>query len=319
MPIVPRSKVDPTRSAKQVTAMYRDIEERYLGIKRALKVLFDQRLTGLEREVNSHNWHFLCHDNGADMRLYQVNAGKFIYDMSAQELADLLDAVQAILDDHLLEGGEQNLWAMDYVVAEAQRGTLEAFNNLSQQSQVYASQTTLQQLLSSPGYLNQISAARLTTFSDWKVISDTARGDLTNIITDAVARGVSPRDTAQVISKRLDVSMYKAKTIAQTEQVGALRQAQRNEVDWAKERLGLNTAILWISALKPTTRMTHGARHGKTYTTDEVAEFYSKNGNAFNCYCANVPCLLDDQGKLYNDGLTEKLTKERENWKSTED
>ena len=36
LPIVPRSKVDPTRSAKQVTAMYRDIEHRYLGIKRAL-------------------------------------------------------------------------------------------------------------------------------------------------------------------------------------------------------------------------------------------------------------------------------------------
>ncbi len=115
-----------------------------------MKALFDQRLTGREREVNSHNWHFLCHDHGADMRLYQVNAGKFIYDMSAQELADLLEAVQSILDDYLLDGGEQNLWAMDYVVAEAQRGTLEAFNNLSQQSQVYASQTTLQQLLSSP-------------------------------------------------------------------------------------------------------------------------------------------------------------------------
>lgn len=318
LPIVPRSKVDPTRSAKQVTAMYRDIEERYLGIKRALKALFDQRLIGREREVNSHYWHFLCHDHGEDMRLYQVNAGKFIYDMSAQELDELLKAVQSILDDYLLEGGEQNLWAMDYVVAEAQRGTLEAFNNLSQQSQVYTSQTTIQQLLSSPGHLNQVAAARLTTFSDWKVISDTARGDLTNIITDAVARGVSPRETASVISKRLDVSMSRAKTIAQTEQVGALRQAQRNEVDWAKERLGLNTAILWISALKPTTRATHGARHGKTYTTDEVAEFYSKDGNSYNCYCANIPCLLDDEGKLYNEGLAEKLSKERSNWKSAE-
>lgn len=143
---------------------------------------------------------------------------------------------------------------MDYIVAEAQRGTREAFNNLSQQSQVYASQTTLQQLLSSPGYLNQISAAGLTTFSDWKVISDTARGDLTNIITDAVARGVNPRETASVVSKRLDVSMSKAKTIAQTEQVGALRQAQWNETDWAADRLGLNTGLLWLSALKPTTR-----------------------------------------------------------------
>ncbi|ELZ7533746.1 phage minor head protein [Klebsiella pneumoniae] len=319
LPIVPRSKVDPTRSAKQVSAMFRDIEDRYLGIKRALKSLFDQRLTGREREVNSHNWHFLCHDHGEDVRLYQVNAGKFIYDMSAQELADLLEAVQSILDDYLLEGGEQNLWAMDYVAAEYERGTFSAYTNLSQQSPVYAAQTSIHQLLSSPAYLNQIAASRVTTYSDWRGISDDARRDLAGVISDAVSRGVSPRETASVISKRLDVSMSRAKTIAQTEQVGALRRAQRNETDWAKERLGLNTAILWISALKSTTRPTHAARHGKTYSTEEVAEFYSKNGNAFNCYCANVPCLLDDQGKLYNDGLTEKLTKERENWKSTED
>ncbi|EOD9910851.1 phage minor head protein [Klebsiella pneumoniae] len=314
LPIVPRSKVDPTRSAKQVSAMFRDIEDRYLGIKRALKSLFDQRLTGREREVNSHNWHFLCHVNGDEPTLYQVNAGKFIYDMSAQELADLLEAVQSILDDYLLEGGEQNLWAMDYVAAEAQRGTLEAFNNLSQQSQVYASQTTLQQLLNSPGYLNQIAAARLTTFSDWKVISDTARGDLTNIITDAFARGVNPRETASVISKRLDVSMSKAKNIAQTEQVGALREAQWNETDWASERLGLNTGLLHLSALKPTTRTTHAFWHGKVRTVQEVRDWYAVDGNKYHCYCSQIPVLLNDDGSIFNQGLAEKLAKERKQW-----
>lgn len=295
--------------------MFRDIEERYLGIKRALKALFDQRLTVREREVNSHNWHFLCHVNGDEPTLYQVNAGKFIYDMSAQELADLLEAVQGILDDYLLDGGEQNLWAMDYVVAEAQRGTLEAFNNLSQQSQVYASQTTLQQLLSSPGHLNQVAAARLTTFSDWKVISNTARGDLTNIITDAVARGVNPRETASVISKRLDVSMSKAKTIAQTEQVGALRQAQWNETDWAADRLGLNTSLLWMSALKPTTRTWHASRHGKVYTTEEIRDFYAENGNRYNCYCSQIPVLLNDDGSIFNKGLQKRLIQEQTAWK----
>ena len=290
--------------------------DRYYAIKVALKALFDQRLTGREREVNSHNWHFLCHDHGEDVRLYQVNAGKFIYDMSAQELADLLEAVQSVLDDYLLEGGEQNLWAMDYVVAEAQRGTLEAFNNLSQQSQVYASQTTLQQLLSSPGYLNQIAATRLTTFSDWKVISDTARGDLTNIITDAVARGVNPRDTASVISKRLDVSMSKAKTIAQTEQVGALREAQWNETDWASERLGLNTGLLHLSALKPTTRTTHAFWHGKDRTVQEVRDWYAVDGNKYHCYCGQIPVLLNDDGSIFNEGIAEKLEKERKQWKN---
>lgn len=295
--------------------MFRDIEDRYLGIKRALKALFDQRLTGRDREVNSHNWHFLCHVNGAEPTLYQVNAGKFIYDMSAQELADLLEAVQVILDDYLLEGGEQNLWAMDYVAAEAQRGTLEAFNNLSQQSQAYASQTTLQQLLSSPAYQNQIASAYISTYSDWKLETDRARGDLANIIADAVGRGVNPRETAQVISKRLDVSMGRAKTIAQTEQVGALRQAQWNETDWAADRLGMNTGLLWLSALKPTTRSWHASRHGKVYTTQEVRDFYAENGNRYNCYCSQIPVLLNDDGSIFNDGLTEKLAKERKNWK----
>lgn len=294
--------------------MFNDIEDRYLNIKRRLKALFEQRLTGQQREANAQQPWLMCNNEGAEPSLYQVNAGKFVYDMTAAELADLLQVVQSILDDELLEGGSQNLWAMDYVIAEYGRGTLNAFTNLSVQSQVYASQTTLQQLLSTPGYLNQIAAARLTTFSDWKVISDTARGELTNIITDAVARGVNPRETASVISKRLDVSMSKAKTIAQTEQVGALRQAQWNETDWAADRLGLNTGLLWLSALKPTTRSWHASRHGKVYTTEGVRDFYAENGNRYNCYCSQIPVLLNDDGSIFNEGLADKLKKERQQW-----
>lgn len=317
-PIIPRSKVDPTQSARPVSRMFQDIEGRYLDIKRRLKELFDQRLTGRQREVNGERSWLMCNNEGAEPSLYQVNAGTYIYDMTAAQLADLLQIVQTILDDALLDGGSQNLWALDYVAAEYERGTQQAFTNLSVQSPVYASQTTLQQLLSSPAYQNQIASAYISTYSDWKGVSDSARADLANVIADAIGRGINPRETASIVSKRLDVSMSRAKAIAQTEQVGALRQAQRNEVDWAKERLGLNTAILWISALKPTTRATHGARHGKTYTTDEVAEFYSKDGNSYNCYCANIPCLLDDDGKLYNEGLVEKLSKERDSWRSAE-
>ena len=313
-PIIPRSKVDPTQSARPVSRMFQDIEGRYLDIKRRLKMVFDQRLTGRQRAVNSDRSWLMCNNEGAEPSLYQVNAGTYIYDMTAAQLADLLQIVQTILDDALLDGGSQNLWVLDYVAAEYERGTQQAFTNLSVQSPVYASQTTLQQLLSSPGHLNQIAAARLTTFSDWKVISDTARGDLTNIITDAVARGVNPRETASVISKRLDVSMSKAKTIAQTEQVGALRQAQWNETDWAADRLGLNAGLLWLSALKPTTRIWHASRHGKVYTTEQVRDFYAENGNRYNCYCSQIPVLLNDDGSIFNKGLAEKLAKERSLW-----
>lgn len=294
--------------------MYRDIEQRYYDIKVDLKQLFDMRLTGRERASNSLFGYILARNGNQPDTLYQVNAGTYIYDMTAAQLADLLQAVQVILDDHLLEGGSQNLWAFDYVAEEYQRGTLSAYTNLSVQSPIYASQTTLQQLLSTPAYQNQVASAFVSTYSDWKGISDAARVDLANVIADSIGRGVNPRETASIISKRLDVSMSKAKTIAQTEQVGALRTAQRSEADWAKERLGLNTGMLWLSALKATTRSWHASRHGRIYTTEEVEAFYAQNGNRYNCYCSQIPALLNDEGTLFNEGLTDKLAKERQQW-----
>lgn len=313
-PIIPRNKADPTQSYRAVNRMYRDIEQRYYDIKVALKQLFDMRLTGRERASNSMYGYILARNGNHPDTLYQVNAGTYIYDMTAAQLADLLQVVQAILDDHLLEGGIQNLWALDYVAVECQRGTLNAYTNLSVQSPIYASQTTLQQLLSSPAYQNQIASAFVSTYSDWKLESDKTRGDLANIIADSIGRGVNPRETASIISKRLDVSMSRAKNIAQTEQVGALRQAQWNETDWAADRLGLNTGLLWLSALKPTTRSWHAIRHGKVYTTEEVREFYTENGNQYNCYCSQIPVLLNDDGSIFNEGLKEKLTIERKKW-----
>ncbi|EJA3109416.1 minor capsid protein [Cronobacter sakazakii] len=313
-PIIPRNKADPTQSYRPVNRMFRDIENRYYQIKLALKQLLDAYLVGRERSGNSLYGYILARDGSKPDTLYQVNAGTFIYDMSPQQLSDLLLRIETILDDYLLEGGSNNLWALQYVSGEYQRGTLQAFTNLSAQSAVYEQSTTLQQLLSSPAYQNQVAAAYISTYSEWRGITDAARADLSNIVADAIGRGVNPRETASLISKRLDVSMSRAKTIAQTEQVGALRQAQWSEAEWSKERLGLNTALLWISALKSTTRPWHAARHGKTFITEEVEAFYAQNGNRYNCYCSQIPVLLNDDGNLFNKGLTEKLEEERKRW-----
>ena len=288
--------------------MFRDIDDRYYRIKVALKQLFDERLTGRERASNQQS--HAVHGN----IIYQVNAGSYIYDMTATQLADLLQRMQIILDDALLEGGSNNLWALSYVSDEYERGTHQAFTNLSVQSPIYEQQTTLAQLLSSPAYQNQVAAAYVSTYSDWLLESDRARGDLANVISDAIGRGINPRETARIVSQRLDVSMARAKNMAQTEQVGALREAQWNETEWSKERLGLNTALLHLSALKPTTRTSHAFWHGKTRTVEEVHEWYSRDGNRFHCYCSQIPVILDDEGNVVNKGLIERLDKERKDW-----
>lgn len=308
-PIIPRNKSDPTQSGRAVGRMFRDIENRYYQIKLALRQMIDERLTGRDSAQNSQTAHAVH-----ERTIYRVNSGAYIYDMTAGQLAELLERVQVILDGHLLDGGANDLWAFDYVAAEHQRGTTAAYTNLAVQSPIYASQTTLYSLLSSPAYQNQIAAAYVATYSEWRGVSDKARADLSNVISDAIARGINPRETAQIISSRLGVSMSVAKNIAQTQQVGALRQAQWLENDWARERLGLNTALLHISALKPTTRATHAFWHGKTRTVAEVREWYSRDGNRFRCYCSQIPVILNEKGGIVNPGLVERLAKERRQW-----
>lgn len=312
-PILSRNKADPTQSARQVRRVFSDIERRYFHIKRRVRALLDERLAGQQAHNERASW-LLCNKDDGMPSLYQITAGAYIYDMTAAQLADLLQSVQSILDDALLAGGSQNIWIMEQISAEYERGTLNAFTNLSVQSEVYASQVTLLQLLSSPAYQNQIASAYISTYSDWVGISDASRADLADIIASSIGRGIGPRETARIISKRLDVSMSRAKNIAQTELVGALRQAQWNETDWAADRLGLNTGLLCQSALKPTTRTWHAAEHGRVRTTAWVREFYSRDGNRYRCYCNQIPALLNDDGSIFNKGLLEKLDEERANW-----
>lgn len=294
--------------------MRRDIDDRYYNIKVRIKAALDKFLVGRPISGNSSRWWFMCHENGANAIIYPVNASQYVYDLNPQQLKELLALIEQILNDELLEGGENNIWALAFVSQEIRRGTVMAYQNLSRQSELYAERVSLSELLMSPGYANQIQAASIHTFSDWKGISDAARADLANIIIDAVARGVNTRETARVISKRIDVSHSKAKTIAQTEQLGALRAAQRSQEAFARERLGLRTALLWISALLPTTRAWHGSRHGRTYTDQQVENFYARDGNQYNCYCSQIPALLDENGKLVNPSLVRRLAAERFKW-----
>lgn len=316
-PIIPRNKADPTQSGRQVRKMFRDIDNRYYELKKALKQLFDLSFTGREKTQSPTQSYILAKNaqNEPDS-LFKVNAGVYIYDLAERptEYARFLERLQSILDDYLLEGGDERLWAFGYVSDEYERGTLNAYTNLAVQSEVYAQQTTLTYLLSQPAYQNQVAAAFISTYSDWRGLSDAARTDLANVIGTSIARGINPRETARIVSQRLDVSMTRAKAIAQTEQVGALRRANWNETTWASERLGLKTGILWISALKPTTRPSHAARSSKIFTVEEVEYFYSINGNRYNCYCANQPVLLNEDGTLHNPSILDRLIQSRDEW-----
>lgn len=250
-----------------------------------------------------------------DNNLYVVNAS-VNYTVDGNQLARVLTRIQEIVDENLINGGIEKFWAGKFVADMYQMGTNRTFQNLSIQSPLYSQATSFESLLFSDAFIRRIGLAYTATFNDWKGLADNLKSDLGSVLSSAVARGINPRETADIISKRIDISHSRAKAIAQTEQVGALRQATWDETKRTQEDLGLKTGLLHMSALKPNSRATHVARHGKIYTVEQVEEWYEENGNRYNCYCAQVTVLLNDKGEPYNQSSIDRLLKEGDEWEN---
>ena len=137
--------------------------------------------------------------------------------------------------------------------------------------------------------------AVLTALRDLVTRSE-MRAELAQIIGRAVVDGKNPRAVRTEIAERLEVSRGRALGYAQTDITDTLRQARMAEADHAREEFGLGIGLLWTSALLPTTRPTHAARHRKVYTSAQVKAFYAVNGNRYRCHCSITECLLDEDG-----------------------
>lgn len=81
-------------------------------------------------------------------------------------------------------------------------------------------------------------------------------------------------------------------------------------------RLGIPHLYMHISALSPTTRPTHAARHGNLYTEEEMQEWWSKDGNDVECRCSVVTILLDENGNPLTPSIIERARKTYEDIKA---
>lgn len=250
--------------------------------------------------------------------VYQRNEASVLYGLTPEQMAQLSGELQASLDAYVARNGTDvyRFWWSPYVAEASQLGAAQAAANLANLSPVYAAGRSLATIMFSEPYRNRVGIAQTKSYDHWSGQSAQIRAELSQIIGSAVADGRPPREVKALIRDRLDVSESKARAFAQTDITDSLRQARWAEDDAAAEQFGLDLRELHTSALLPTTRHTHAARHGKVYTTAEVREWYAKDGNRYNCHCSQTTCLIDASGKpILTDGLKKKLAKELKDWK----
>ncbi|MFQ6574251.1 hypothetical protein [Pseudomonas sp. UM16] len=91
-----------------------------------------------------------------------------------------------------------------------------------------------------------------------------------------------------------------------------MRTLEEDEADC--HRLGLLHRFMHISALSPSTRTSHAARHGWLYTADDIKHWMVKDDNAIGCQCAFSLVLVDENGKPRNSSLLVRAAVARQNY-----
>lgn len=240
---------------------------------------------------------------------------KYTFQLDQGLLTMLLGNAQSLVDEVMLQGGEFNLWFFDrYVRPSYQRGTAQEFANLSQQSAIYAAgQNGLSDILLSDVYQRRLILLRARQFEEMKGLSAGITADMSRILTNGLGRGLPPAEVAKSLTEQVGIERGRANRIARTEITNALRQAKLDEAEQADEDYDLKSKQMHFSALSPTTRKSHSARHGKLYSADEQREWWSEDGNAINCKCSTITIVVDKDGKPLSDSPIKRAKEAYEN------
>lgn len=288
-PIVPRSVTNPVGGTTRINRTTKAITDALGDVQDWLINRFEQ--IPVERIVVN--------------RLF-VNSYRYEYQISVTQL-------EMLVNDLLIELG---LLPNDYVVREVvgayEQGTGLAVENLANISDDYT--RTITQVLMSDPWQRRAALVGSRVFEEMNGFEGDAGVELGRVLRQAVQDGLNPRDVVDTIKQRFGVAESRAKRIATTEISGALRRARWDEAQDAESRLGIRVRLMWVSALRPTTRLWHASRHGLLYTIQEVREFYAVNGNSVNCYCTQVETLVDSEGKPVVTRAQDRLLKQKKEY-----
>lgn len=253
------------------------------------------------------------------IQVYALNdtGPQVAYGITPAILDIVLLEIAAALDRWVQNGKEPKelFWWNPFVEQASQVGALQSVTNLTNLSVAYAASRSFDQVIRSEPYLTRVALARMKSYEHWTGLRAEGQSRLAGIIGRAVADGLNPKAARTLIVEGLGVTRAKAAQYAQTDITDTLRQARWAESEATQAQYGLKIGMLWTSALLPTTRQTHASRNGKVYTTDEVRDFYSRNGNRYNCHCAQTECLLDVDGRpILTNRAKRQLLQERVDW-----
>ena len=255
------------------------------------------------------------------------NAVRYDYMLDADMMDRTMSAINRILTQDILDGSDfwtTRFFLNPFIESATEDGTTDSFESavrIVAGSPVEGNLSLLsaQQQLMQPAYMDRLRLVNGRIFESMKGLTGDMKSQLRLTLTEGVARGVGIRDLKSMINKRLSVGMVRAERIARTEINHAYRGAYMAE---AKD---LNETALkddeWEikqahrSALSPTTRPHHAARHGTIHTMQQQTDWWAKDANAISCLCSTLDVLQNKKtGEVLQQKMIDTMAKQKKQW-----
>ena len=310
-PIIPRNIEDPAGQFGNLRTANAQLRKRYTSIKKGLRELIS-----------------------TFSPVVVTNAAAYEYQLDAQRYNSINLFLQQLLYDELLDnqqGAFTNRWWLNANLTSAYTDgasdALQSAKNIAvadivgQEISTTVRSMQLEQIVFSQGFQSRVGLIQSRVFEEMKGLSDSTKTDLANTLARGMAAGKGVRALTKDVMARTDVSFRRSKRIVRTEILNAYRTATAAETDVLNEDVYADSEWgmlqLWFSALASTSRPSHVSRHGETYTTQEVREFYSVNANAINCLCSQSPVLANKKtGEILQKPLQERMRKQKKVYQS---
>lgn len=242
----------------------------------------------------------------------------YTYDLTPEQLEILNNKIRQILDAELIETEGNTVpikwWYKQEIEQPVRQGTLEQINEYNQLIALALAlgitglggmppqRIAPEVILLSPSYLEELRNVYIENFQSIKSLSDNTAAQVIREINNGIKSGNTPANIVKNINTRFDVSESNAKRIVNTEVNKAYNDARMRAAKAAAESTGLDSFVRHISALLPTTRKHHAARHSLIYTVDQQAAWWDEGANRINCYCSVETVLRDPDGNYIGIG-----------------
>ncbi len=316
-PIVPRNKKTPTGTARISGESNAKLKKAHKNIGQRVKELFNE----IPRELTTADQAGIAANRKLFYRVQRLmgfgyeyeeavaNAASYRYQINVFGLTQLTSSIEQIINQEL----ENDLILEPYVTSSFNLGTATALANL--QAQVPDYPVSLDVLQLSEPHQVRVSVVQSRAFEEMQNLNSDMKTNLNRILKDGMIQGDSPRVIARRINQEIGIpewnsgdnkaSYARALRISRTEINHAHRVATRAQ-DQDANKLGIETGMLWFSALSATTRRTHARRHGHVYSRQENEDFYSRDYNQVNCRCSANSIVLQD-GKPLDPAFVKRL------------